>query len=110
MSNGVDHAIGAPDACHRTVRTSALGLTPRRAFVHVANEGVLEVGAVDGGMGMEPAVGPAEPGSLIHVRRGENKINTIGITRQMTGSYLCTDNGGKCAITYLGTLGIVVIR
>ena len=61
MGNGVDHAIGPADVGRRTIGTSALSLTARRAFVHVADEGVLDVRAVDGGMSMEPAVGAAEP-------------------------------------------------
>ena len=99
----VDESIRAANTACRAVWAGALDFAARRAAVGVANERPLDVLSTQRLVRVEPAELRAES-LLAHVRRRDDRINTVGIRRQSIAEGPVHDVS-KLGVGEPGTLG-----
>src|SRR5947209_13438723 len=87
MRNDRGHSIGAGVP----VWTDCLGLACTRTAIRISYERIFDVGPVDGSVRMPAAVLCTETGSLVHIRRGEDEVNAIGVFSQPVIDRPCDD-------------------
>src|ERR1051326_1590329 len=107
MGDDVGHSVRAAHASRRAVRAGGLDFAAALALINVADKGVLNIGAADGGMRVETTVGAAETRAFFDVRRGQHKVNAVGIQRQVMPGVGGND-GGEVSITKSRSLGVVI--